>query len=995
MKPNFALKLSNDGIELLHRDPSGWLSLGSVNFENDDVQAGCARLVAEANRLEPDGIQTKLVLPESQLRYATVSAPGPTDEARRYQIEAEIEALTPYSIDELIYDWSVEDDHAMIVICARDTLAEAEGFADASGFNPVAFVAAPENGQFTGEPTFGLTSVSKAYTPSGGRVQFDVEPVRIAGNARPTPAPASVPAPKADAPAPKPAVTAPAEEPAPASKPVPTETTAALLRARVDAQPRPIPPARTATPSLEATPEKPSEPLAKVGGLVRRMGTRLRREQAQETALEIGAATPRVARPASLPPSRTAPAPAPAKADAKPAVVSPPAPRPAAAGSAPKPVSAPKPESAPSEEAPISFASRRRPAPAVAASNEAPKAPDANPGGRLAVMPGKAAKSGPTLVDRLMQKAQQARSKVLDAVPTRTAATPKPASPRTAAPTPPTSPRNPAPPVVATSRPPTSEREKANEAEALTIFGARGNTSVEPSLARRGLMAAGGVMLLLVAVAVWFVYFNDTTPTPQLAQTDATTSQITTPDQIDEATTQTGIQAPDSVTALPDTPDGADTPDLAADTAAQLPDDTAASQDAAATGDVAAVAPVDVTDPDRLMESLVQEALNEALPDQAVTPRPDTATPDTAALTPDTTVGQPDAQMTTGQQTSQDAPVPVLDTPQIASSAANSAQRLSLPSGFDMPDLTEVAFAAPTLPPPFGTQFVFDENGLVVATPEGALTPSGVTVYARAPDVVPAPAPRPDVAPPALVTPVEPPETVIAPDTPRADPALAGARPRPRTERARAAGAAAIPPVSDPAPDPTPQPDAGAIQQDAAVDPTETDTAALQSPPPGGVSLAGLRPQTRPTDLVPPAVVAATAVVAEGEEVAAEAVEASLRPNARPGDIAERAQAILAAAANNEAPAPQETASAEPSIPSSASVARQATETNAIDLGDVNLIGVFGTPSDRRALVRLSSGRVVRVEVGDRLDGGRVTAIGESELHYAKSGRDQVLEIGS
>ena len=55
---------------------------------------------------------------------------------------------------------------------------------------------------------------------------------------------------------------------------------------------------------------------------------------------------------------------------------------------------------------------------------------------------------------------------------------------------------------------------------------------------------------------------------------------------------------------------------------------------------------------------------------------------------------------------------------------------------------------------------------------------------------------------------------------------------------------------------------------------------------------------------------------------------------------------------------------------------------------------IFGTPNDRRALVRLSSGRVVRVQVGDRLDGGQVTAIGDNELRYSHNGRNEVLQIG-
>ena len=82
-----------------------------------------------------------------------------------------------------------------------------------------------------------------------------------------------------------------------------------------------------------------------------------------------------------------------------------------------------------------------------------------------------------------------------------------------------------------------------------------------------------------------------------------------------------------------------------------------------------------------------------------------------------------------------------------------------------------------------------------------------------------------------------------------------------------------------------------------------------------------------------------------------------------------------------------------PSIPSRASVARQATEQNAINLGKVNLIGVYGSPSDRRALVRLKSGRYVKVEVGDRVDGGRVAAIGDTELRYVKGGRNITLKL--
>ena len=80
-------------------------------------------------------------------------------------------------------------------------------------------------------------------------------------------------------------------------------------------------------------------------------------------------------------------------------------------------------------------------------------------------------------------------------------------------------------------------------------------------------------------------------------------------------------------------------------------------------------------------------------------------------------------------------------------------------------------------------------------------------------------------------------------------------------------------------------------------------------------------------------------------------------------------------------------------IPSNASVARQATIENAIRLNRINLVGVYGAPSDRRALVRLSSGRYIKVKVGDRIDGGTVARITDSELLYQKGRRVLSLSL--
>ncbi|PKP79833.1 MAG: hypothetical protein CVT80_14550 [Alphaproteobacteria bacterium HGW-Alphaproteobacteria-2] len=73
-------------------------------------------------------------------------------------------------------------------------------------------------------------------------------------------------------------------------------------------------------------------------------------------------------------------------------------------------------------------------------------------------------------------------------------------------------------------------------------------------------------------------------------------------------------------------------------------------------------------------------------------------------------------------------------------------------------------------------------------------------------------------------------------------------------------------------------------------------------------------------------------------------------------------------------------------LPTRASVARAATEEGQIALRKINLVGVYGAPGDRRALVRLGNGRYVKIEVGDELDGGRVAAIGERDITYVKRG---------
>ena len=286
-------------------------------------------------------------------------------------------------------------------------------------------------------------------------------------------------------------------------------------------------------------------------------------------------------------------------------------------------------------------------------------------------------------------------------------------------------------------------------------------------------------------------------------------------------------------------------------------------------------------------------------------------------------------------------------------------------------------------PPPFGTRFTLDQDGLVAPTPEGALTAQGVRVVLGTPPVLPVPR-NAEAAPEGT-------DIILAGDV-----ALAGFRP---TERPS--------------------------------DLQETRERQLL----GGLSrseLASFRPTTRPPSVQEVALAtraaeerqaealaaaaSASAAVSEGREALIDlegsngaliqlagasdlAIARSSLPSLRPADIEEliaRAQRATdgnsgATVTTASAPAPQ--ASSSPSIPSNASVSRAATMENAISLRNINLIGVSGSESNRRALVRLSSGRFVTVTVGDRLDGGRVAAIGAGSLQYVKNGRNISLDV--
>ncbi|NDV01970.1 hypothetical protein [Pseudoroseicyclus tamaricis] len=173
MKPAFALSLSVEGIRLLHRSGADWHLVGEVRLETGDLAADLATLRETALALEPKNLRTKLLIPNDQIRYIALD----TTRASIEDIETALEGATPYAVSELSYDHTRGGGRTYIAAVARETLAEAEGFAVEHRFAPVCFAAAPEPFTFMGEPFFGATQAAATLLPPGEEPERDEAPV--------------------------------------------------------------------------------------------------------------------------------------------------------------------------------------------------------------------------------------------------------------------------------------------------------------------------------------------------------------------------------------------------------------------------------------------------------------------------------------------------------------------------------------------------------------------------------------------------------------------------------------------------------------------------------------------------------------------------------------------------------------------------------------------------------------------------------------------------
>ena len=72
---------------------------------------------------------------------------------------------------------------------------------------------------------------------------------------------------------------------------------------------------------------------------------------------------------------------------------------------------------------------------------------------------------------------------------------------------------------------------------------------------------------------------------------------------------------------------------------------------------------------------------------------------------------------------------------------------------------------------------------------------------------------------------------------------------------------------------------------------------------------------------------------------------------------------------------------------------RPPVEKASLSRGGVSLLGVFGTASERHALLRLPNGKVKRVRAGDNLQGVQVASVGNDSVRLIGGGGDTVLKL--
>ncbi|MGO4907012.1 hypothetical protein ACEN2J_01635 [Pseudorhodobacter sp. W20_MBD10_FR17] len=1099
MKPNFALNITDSAISLLHRTPRGWLEIGSANFDAPDLDEALGYLRSSALGLSPHGITTKLILPPSQILYVEVEAAGPDKAARETQIRAALQDRTPYAVDDLVFDWWGAGPNIKVAVVARETLEEAEAFAETHRFNPVSFVTTPAEGQFAGEPWFGVTKLSTSILPEGEKVTRDQDPVKVVARDIPkaevsAPQAADEQAPAADGKVDDKITNEDAEktaEDAAAQATAKAEATAkSSADAKAKAMAKDIEDAKVK--ALAAQKQAAEEQAAEKRAAEKQAADALKAEQ-DRAAAEMAEAAQKAKDDAEKRAAAEAAAIAEAesirKTEAAKAELERRAQELAQAEAKRMVVDAEKAkadqlarekakaalieaerkrtdlervaaESSTTSFDPFTgvidqnigdgtgrlaeeteqeatralgmaaFASRRAEAASAAPSlgpaavanlaKELTAASKSNASQSNNVNPGLTARKPDALAAPMVTSVAAAKPAV---TPARAPALTPPQSAATSARPASTKPLNGtaafATGAKAEMPKPAIDAIAAAKVTAARIPGAGAALARFKSKAQKSVTTAAGQAKRQAA-------FAKPTGTKPIGAKSIGAKSAETNTAFDKSVgalaaktaprrgkprflgliltlillaALAGIAAWSSLYLSRDT----DAPETV-----QQADATAAPADGPLSGDVAADGPAaDVVTPAEAQAEA--EAELPPADEVAATVQPDTQPPAAEMIagadlaeTGAALAGAEGNASAEGSGLGQQDEIVLATTDQ----AQPSFDAVALPRPISRPD---TAPTPATAPPPFGTQYEFEPDGTIKATEKGVIMPDGFWLIAAKPPVLP------PARPAAISDPVSAAPPNATSDT-AGDAANASTAGILRTEgmgpssafatdatvtNRRPKGRSTVPALA------VPDDDAALATEDQAV-----------------VRLTSLRPIARPKTVLAAAEearqaveaaslaakAAAAAAAAADEKTAQEqigqdsvmTVALSPRPAARPRDFSGAVEAAIAAASRDstrqvvapqavpepeEADEPEVKVAAAPRIPTHANVAQQATFKNAINLSKTNLIGVYGAKSNRYALIRSASGRYSKVKVGDRLDGGTVAAITNTEVRYKKGSR--------
>ena len=864
MTTNFALSLSFEGIDLLHRVPRGWRLVGTADVDDPALGPALRKMRDKALAIDPEGLRTKVVIPMDQIKYLAIDSTQTTLD----DIHAALNGTTPYALDELLIDYERSGGRTHIAAVARETLQEAESFAQANGFNPVCFVAVPEPFTFQKEVFFGPTSMMRDILGPDGQVARDPLPVLVVG----------------------------------------TRIKSRLLVFD--------------NPAFEEEDES-FVPAAPTEG------------NAPDTTEIVIEELP-------APPVEAAPRIDPVIGEYHPPVVAP------VETAAPAAVEKVQEQPVVTPLDPVD----------VVENAPAPVGPIAPP---PVNWPLATVHLDPVIAEYHAPAPKAAMKSVTTAAPASKVAAPK-VAPRPVAPA--------------------------------------ANADRRPFLISAGLAAA----VVMTAGVIWSQLGDRAaeTPTPEMAATapavvepvlavlaePETSPERSEPEQVADA-----VLAP----TVTDTPPNIQLLEIASPSLPLVPTNSAMTPGIYATPIEHAV-PTLATAPE-------QDAPLTKVEGPAAAPAPETVASDAVVA------AEPGAPILRGRVLSPDEAAEVYAAtgvwqraPRITSlpraeavgavtlPAANEPHApVGQPSPLDPANAEpDLSFLAPATPPAPDVTFPIDENGFILATPEGTLTPEGAVVFSGLPDLRVRVRPElseEDLARMAALAPA-PDGVVIQPGAPAVQPPL-------RPDDLAPTEASSTDPEEA-----TPESDA------------ETEVAAVQPAVRPSLRPAGAELPSEPVELPSnPDITSVIAGLTEEEQATAfasataNAVGQSRRPETRPRNF-ERAVAIArsrqqpeptpappAATDPDEEQAPFEVTLPQTTAPVPGGVARAATQDDVLPMRDMNLIGVYGKTNQRRALVRLSNGRYVRVEVGSTLDGGQVTAIGDSALNYVKRGRTYALEL--